>query len=108
MPGLGRRIADGLGMSVTQLRLMAQSGDITNHQVFDGLLSQSAKVSADLKATGITLGGFFSSALQTASDLAVAIYKIASNIELVSSKADAARRAAAANSNRPPAARRAR
>lgn len=101
MPGLGRRIADGLGMSVVQLRLMTQAGDITNKQVFEGLLSQQAKVQADLKATGVTLGSFFGDVLQGAQDLVIGLYKIASGIELVSSKADAARKAQAANSNRP-------
>jgi tape measure domain-containing protein len=101
MPGLGRRIADGLGLSVVQLRLMAAQGDLTSKQVFDGLLSQQVKVDAQFKATGLTVGSFFRSALQGAEDLAVGLYKAAANIELVSSKAEAARRAQQANANRP-------
>ena len=84
MPGLGRRIADGLGLSVTQLRLMADAGQITNRQVFDALLSQQQKVDAKFKEAGITVGGFFSAALRGAEDLAVSIYKSVTNIELVS------------------------
>jgi tape measure domain-containing protein len=101
MPGLGRRIADGLGVSVTQLRLMADAGQITNRQVFDALLSQQQKVDAKFKEAGITVGGFFSAALRGAEDLAVSIYKSVTGIELVASKADAARRATVANPNRP-------
>ncbi len=101
MPGLGRRIADGLGLSVTQLRLMVDAGQITNRQVFDALLSQQQKVDAKFKEAGITVGGFFSAAVRGAEDLAVSIYKSVTGIELVASKADAARRATAANANRP-------
>lgn len=101
MPGLGRRIADGLGLSVAQMRLLANAGDLTNRQVFDALLSQQDRVAAKFKDTGITVGGFFNGILQTAKDLAVSIYNIGSSIELVNSKAEAARRAQAANSNRP-------
>jgi len=101
MPGLGRRIADGLGLSVTQLRLMTDAGEITNRQVFDALLSQQEKVNAKFKETGITVGGFFAAALRGAEDLAVSLYKVVTNIELVSSKAEASRRATAANANRP-------
>lgn len=101
MPGLGRRIADGLGLSVVQLRLMAQQGDVTNKQVFDALLSQQSKVAADFKETGITVGGFFAGVWQLVQDIGVGIYKIVTGIELVHTKAEAARRAQAANANRP-------
>mgnify|MGYP001806920834 CR=1 FL=1 len=101
MPGLGRRIADGLGLSVTQLRMMADAGQLTNRQVFDALLSQQDKVNAKFAEAGITVGGFFAATLQAAEDLAVALYKTVANMELVNSKAEAVRKAAAANSNRP-------
>lgn len=101
MPTLGRRIADGLGTSVVQLRLMAQAGDLTNRQVFDALLAQQDKVQQKFKETGLTVGGFFSELWRTIEDVSVATYKLVTGIELVASKAEAARRAQEANPNRP-------
>ena len=96
LPGLGQRIADGIGVSVVQLRLMAAQGDLTNKQVFDGLLSQQDKVAEKFKEANITVGGFFSRVAQGAEDLAVGLYKTVTAIEMVSSKAEAARKAAEA------------
>jgi tape measure domain-containing protein len=101
MPGLGRRIADGLGLSVAQLKLMASEGDLTNKQVFDGLLSQQAKVDTKFKEAGLTVGSFFRSGVQGAEDLAIAIYKAITNIELLKTKAEAAKHAQQANPTRP-------
>lgn len=44
MPNLAQEIAAGLGVSVTQLRLMVAQGEITNREVFDALLSRSAAI----------------------------------------------------------------
>lgn len=101
MPGLVQTIADGLGVSVTQLKLMSQTGKLTNDDVFRGLLQQQQAVSDKFKDMGLTLGGFFTNIMTGISDMVVGLYKAATAIELVHSKADAARRAQAANPNRP-------
>jgi tape measure domain-containing protein len=101
MPGAARTIADGLGVSVTQLRLMTEAGKLTNTQVFEAMQAQQANVSEKAKAMGLTLGGLFTNIVTEVSNAAVELYKMAGNIEVVSSKAEAARKRMAANPNRP-------
>ena len=61
VPQIVGKIADGLGVSVTQLRLMAQQGDLSNKQVFDALLSQTKAVDAEFAQMPKSIGSTFRS-----------------------------------------------
>ncbi|WP_319798329.1 tape measure protein [Nitrobacter sp.] len=60
VPQIADKIAAGLGVSVTQLQLMATQGQLTNQQVFEGLLKQSQAVDAEFQQMPKSLGSTFS------------------------------------------------
>jgi tape measure domain-containing protein len=49
LPALAKAIADGLGVSVGQLRSMGAAGELTGDKVFKALLSQTEKVREEFK-----------------------------------------------------------
>ena len=49
MPALAKAIADGLGVSVGQLRRMGAEGELTSAKVFQGLLSQTDAVNKEFE-----------------------------------------------------------
>jgi lambda family phage tail tape measure protein len=49
MPALAKAIADGLGVSVGQLRSMGAAGELTGDKVFRSILSQQGKVQDEFK-----------------------------------------------------------
>lgn len=55
MPALAKAIADGLGVSVGQLRNMGAEGQLTSDKVFAALLSQTQKIRAEFEALPETL-----------------------------------------------------
>lgn len=80
VPGIAKEIAAGLGVSVTQLRLMADEGDLTNRTVLDAMLQRSAAVNAEFAAMPRSVGDLFSS---IGTDLGVALKNLADSIPLV-------------------------
>lgn len=50
LPALAKAIADGLGVSVGQLRSMGAAGELTGDKVFRSLLSQTDKVREEFKS----------------------------------------------------------
>lgn len=59
VPQIADKIAAGLGVSVTQLQLMAAQGQLTNQQVFEGLLKQGQAVDAEFQKMPKSLGSTF-------------------------------------------------
>jgi tape measure domain-containing protein len=55
-PRLARAIADGLGVSLGELRALAQEGKVTTEAIFDALSSQSKQISAEFEKVGLTVG----------------------------------------------------
>lgn len=55
MPALARAIADGLGVSVGNLRAMGAAGQLTADKVFGAIIAASAKADAEFKKLPITL-----------------------------------------------------
>jgi tape measure domain-containing protein len=49
MPALAKAIADGLGISVGQLRAMGAAGELTGQKVFSAILSQGNKVQEEFE-----------------------------------------------------------
>jgi tape measure domain-containing protein len=60
-PEIGNRIAQGLGMTVGQLRLMVNDGKVLSKDVFESLLKQSAQIDADFGQMPRTIGQSMSS-----------------------------------------------
>jgi tape measure domain-containing protein len=54
-PRLARAIADGLGVSLGELRALAQEGKVTTEAIFDALSSQSKQISAEFEKVGLTI-----------------------------------------------------
>lgn len=61
VPQVADQIAAGLGVSVAQLRLMAAEGDLTNRQVFAGLLKQAGGVNAEFAKMPKSVASSFTS-----------------------------------------------
>jgi tape measure domain-containing protein len=80
VPQIADKIAAGLGVSVTQLRLMAAEGDLSNKQVFDALLKQSANVNAEFAKMPKSIGSQFQS---LADDLGQVVTRFGHLIPLV-------------------------
>lgn len=80
VPGIAAEIAAGIGVSVTQLRLMVDAGEVTNREVLDGMLQRSAAVNAEFQAMPKSVGDLFSS---IGTDLGVALKNLADSIPLV-------------------------
>lgn len=79
-PRIADQIAAGLGVSVTQLRLMADAGDLTNRQVLDAMLKRSTAVNAEFEQMPKSIGDLFSS---IGTDLGIALKNLADSIPLV-------------------------
>lgn len=79
-PRIVDQIAAGLGVSVTQLRLMADTGDLTNRQVLDAMVKRSTEVNAEFAAMPKSVGDLFSS---IGTDLGMALKNLADSIPLV-------------------------
>jgi len=58
-PVLARAIADGLQLSIGQMRLLGQSGQLTSKQVFDAILKQTDQINEKFKNVGITYNQAF-------------------------------------------------
>jgi len=80
VPQIAEQIAAGLGVSVTQLRLMTSEGDLTNRKVMDALLERSTAVNAEFERMPKSVGSLFSS---IGTDLGVALKNLADSIPLV-------------------------
>lgn len=61
VPQIADQIAAGLGVSVTQLRLMAQEGSLTNRQVMDALVQRTGAVNDEFAKMPRSIGSTFSS-----------------------------------------------
>lgn len=80
VPGIAKEIAAGLGVSVTQLRLMTDQGDLTNRRVLDAMLQRTGAVNEQFAAMPKSVGDLFSS---IGTDLAGALKNLADSIPLV-------------------------
>lgn len=96
VPQIADQIAAGLGVSVTQLRLMTAEGDLTNKQVFDALLKRADAVNAEFNRMPKSVGSTFSS---IATDLGQALKNMTDSVPLLqeyrntlNAAADAAKR----------------
>jgi tape measure domain-containing protein len=58
-PGLARAIADGLGVSIGQLRAMAMQGELTAEQVVGAVLRMDATIRKDFSAIPMTVSDAF-------------------------------------------------
>lgn len=61
VPEITGKIAAGLGVSVTQLRLMAAEGELSNKQVFEAMLKQSRDVNAEFAKMPKSIGSMMQS-----------------------------------------------
>lgn len=61
VPQIADQIAAGLGVSVTQLRLMVQEGSLTNRQVMDALVQRAGAVNDEFAKMPRSIGSTFSS-----------------------------------------------
>ncbi len=80
VPQIAQKIADGLGVSVTQLRLMALEGDLSNKQVFDALLKQTDAVNSEFAKMPKSIGSTFTSLGDDLGQLAI---KLANNLPII-------------------------
>ena len=60
IPALAKAIADGLGYSVGQLRIMVKEGKIASTEAFGALLKQSSEIETKFQAMPRTIGQAFS------------------------------------------------
>jgi tape measure domain-containing protein len=61
VPQIADQIAAGLGVSVTQLRLMTQEGMVTNRQVMEALVQRAGAVNEEFARMPKSIGSTFSS-----------------------------------------------
>ena len=93
VPQIAEQIAAGLGVSVTQLRLMAQEGTLTNRQVMDGLVQRAGAVNDEFSKMPKSVGSTFSS---MATDLGAVLKGFVDSIPIVNRYRDVLDAAAAA------------
>lgn len=58
-PALAKTIADGLGTTIGQLRILGAEGKLTSKDIFDAILSQTKQVDAQFRKVGVTFGQAF-------------------------------------------------
>ncbi|MCP5426745.1 MAG: tape measure protein [Chromatiaceae bacterium] len=56
MPALAARIADGLGLTVGQLRQAVLNGEVLSRSVFDAILKQSDQIASDMEEMPTNMG----------------------------------------------------
>lgn len=93
VPQIADQIAAGLGVSVTQLRLMAQEGTLTNRQVMDGLVQRAGAVNEEFARMPKSVGSTFSS---MAADIGAVMKGLVDSIPIVNRYRDVLDAAAAA------------
>ena len=93
MPQIADQIAAGLGVSVTQLRLMTQEGAVTNRQVMDALVQRAGAVNEEFARMPKSVGSTFSS---LAADLGATVKGFIDSIPIVNRYRDVLDAAAAA------------
>lgn len=101
VPEIAEKIAAGLGVSVGQLRLMTQQGDLTGRQVFGALLSQTDAVNKEFEAMPKSLGFVLKSIGIEIANMVTGLAAAVGQLTVIQSKADAIKAAQAANPNRP-------
>lgn len=101
VPEIAEKIAAGLGVSVGQLRLMTQQGDVTGRQVFGALLSQTDAVNKEFEAMPKSLGFVLKSIGIEIANMVTGLAAAVGQLTVIQSKADAIKAAQAANPARP-------
>lgn len=101
VPQIADKIADGLGISVSQLKLMTQQGELTGRQVFTALRTQTEAVNKDFEDMPKSLGFVLKSIGIEIGEMVTGLAAAVGQLTVIQSKADAIRAAQAANPNRP-------
>ncbi len=101
VPQIADKIAEGLGISVSQLKLMTQQGDLTGRQVFSALRTQTEAVNKEFEDMPKSLGFVLKSIGIEIGEMVTSLAAAAGQLTVIKSRADAIRAAHAANANRP-------
>lgn len=80
--GLGKAIADGMGVSIGKLKEMGAAGELTSDKVFQALLKQSGQINNNYAKIGVTFSQAFANMGNSARLLGVAIGKIFEGLDI--------------------------